>query len=289
MRGEWEEWEGWGVGGVGGVGSADLAQFCRICMFLEFEIKNGFSGQMYPPPPSQPNLVLNQTTIGMKCAHCPASPVFWDGHGSMVCEEHKAYVDLSMPQLGPRFEALYAAASSLIGVQSDVDGSQSKKECGLCLEEICIGAQFVTCGNGHVACKECTSSYVEKTLLPVRTVWLDNIKCCVDSDCIGVFDGKAVSGCLAEETIMSLEKSQMDVSYLLAGKLDSGRRELIDNDTKECPACGVIIFKADGCSHVKCRMCCHDFWFTCGHTCKNYPFHEEGCADGFAQNEVSLV
>ncbi|CAM9309140.1 unnamed protein product, partial [Ectocarpus sp. 12 AP-2014] len=40
-----------------------------------------------------------------------ASPQFWDGYGSMVCDDHVNYVDLSGTMLGKRpFEALYDAA-----------------------------------------------------------------------------------------------------------------------------------------------------------------------------------
>lgn len=222
----------------------------------------------------------------MKCAHCQASPKFWDGYGSMVCDDHVNYVDLSGTMLGKRpFEALYDAALCFDLTAEDV----GKKECGLCCEEIGVGVEFGTCGEGHVACKECMSNYVEKTLMPVRTVWLDTVPCCVDSDCNAFFKGHDVSACLSEETIAQLEKTQMDVSHLLAGDADPSSKELLDKDTKACPECGIPIYKTGGCDHTCCKMCGHDFWWSCNDTCKNYPWHAAGCSAGYAVAEVSLV
>lgn len=119
----------------------------------------------------------------------------------MVCEKHTNYVDLSHPVLGKRpLDTPYDAA--VICFDLTEEGSdESNRECGLCCEEISIGEKFTTCAQGHVACEECISNYVEKTLMPVRTVWLDTVQCCVDSDVGAFFKGQHVSACLSEETI----------------------------------------------------------------------------------------
>lgn len=180
------------------------------------------------------NMDAFPTPIKITCAHCQASPKFWDGYGSMVCDDH---VDLSGTMLGKRpFEALYDAALICFDLAAeDVGEDVGKKECGLCCEEIGVGVEFGTCDQGHVACTECVSNYVEKTLMPVRTVWLDTVPCCVDADCSAFFKGHDVSACLSEETIAQLEKTQMDVSHLFAGDVDPSSKELLDKDTKGVP------------------------------------------------------
>ncbi|CAM9099093.1 unnamed protein product [Ectocarpus sp. 12 AP-2014] len=192
--------------------------------------------------------------------------------------------------LGRRsFQALYDAALICFDLCEEDVRAESSRECGLCSEAIGVGAEFGTCGHGHVACKHCVSKYVEKTLMPVRTVWVDTVPCCVDSDCSAFFTGQDVSACLSGETIKQLETIQMDVSHLLAGDIDPSSKKLLDKDTKACPACGIPIFKTEGCDHICCRMCGHDFWWSCSDTCKNYPWHSNGCSAAYALAEVSLV
>jgi len=94
-------------------------------------------------------------------------------------------------------EALYDAALTLEDVVV-------KPECGLCCEEIGFGEEFSCCGHGHIVCKKCLLNYVKKTLVPVHIVWLDNVRCCVDSDCREFYKRKELSACLSQ----ILEKSK---------------------------------------------------------------------------------
>lgn len=103
-----------------------------------------------------------------------------------------------------------------------------------------VGVEFGTCAEGYVAFKECMANHVEKTLVPVRTVWLGTVPCCFDADRSAFFKGQEVSACLGEETIAQLGKTQMDVSHLLAGDVDPSSKELLDKDTKRARSAGFL-------------------------------------------------
>lgn len=226
---------------------------------------------------------MDAFSFKMECAHCPASPEYWKEDGSMVCGKHKKNVDfVDLSVLGKRGHD-DADVVDLSGILSLCDAGKklSKQECGLCGEEISRRAAFTTCGRGHVACQKCVAQYVEKTLMPVRTVWIDTIPCCADSDCFGFYKGKDVSACLSTETVAALEKRQMDASYLVAGGVDPSSQAFLDENTKKCPRCGIPICKEGGCDHTTCAMCGREFWWTCHATC-SYPRHGSGCSQGYA-------
>ena len=86
-------------------------------------------------------------------------------------------------------EALYDAALTCFDIEPI-------RKCGLCCEEIHVGVEFSMCSQGHVACKECLSNYVKRTVMPVLTVWIDAVPCCVDKDCCAFYKGSGVSACL---------------------------------------------------------------------------------------------
>lgn len=226
---------------------------------------------------------MDAFSIKMGFAHCPASPKYWKEDGSMVCGKHKNVdvVDLSSV-LGKRGrEAVVVDLSGIVSLCDAGKKLSSKQECGLCGEEIGGRAASATCGQGHVVCRGCVAQYVEKTLMPMRTVWIDTIPCCVDSDCLDFYEGKDVSACLSTKTIRTLEKRQMDVSYLVAGGVDPSSQTFLDKKNKKCPGCGIPICKAGGCDHTTCKMCRHEFWWTCNETC-SYPWHGSGCSRGYA-------
>lgn len=230
----------------------------------------------------------------MECAYCPALPAYWKDDGSMVCGEHTNvdFVDLSVfgkRDLDPDLVSVHgkrgheADVVDLSGIISLCDAGKklSKQECGLCGEAIRRRAAFATCGQGHVVCKGCVVQYVEKTLMSRGTVWIDTIQCCVDSDCLDFFKGKDVSACLSKKTKDALAKRQMDASYLVAGGVDPSSQKYLDKNSKACPGCGIPISKAGGCDHTTCKMCRHEFWWTCHETC-SYPWHGPGCSRGYA-------
>ena len=162
-----------------------------------------------------------------------------------------------------------------------------QRECMICMSKFRVAG--VTCGSGdHHTCKSCTVGYITKTLSSKGTVYFDRVPC-VQPSCWSLISAKEAEGVLTKKKLAEMEKKQWDLAYLLGGEVDPSSQALLNDKTKPCPNCKSPIEKALGCDHMNCTICSHDFWWTCGGvggTCKNYPFHEEGCSQGYAAAPV---
>lgn len=60
---------------------------------------------------------------------------------------------------------------------------------------------------------------------------------------------------------------------------------------KQCPKCRTTIEKSEGCNHMTCHVCGHDFWWLCGEEYKNGSHFSllNGCSANGSGNKDFLV
>lgn len=156
-----------------------------------------------------------------------------------------------------------------------------QKECMICMSKFRVAG--VTCGSGdHHSCKGCTRDYITKTLASKGTVYFDRVAC-MDPSCWSTISAKDAKGSLTKKVLADFERKEWDMSYLIGGDRDPSSQTLLDKDSRNCPNCGIPISRISGCSHMTCT-CGHEFWYDC--KCTNYPFHEEGCSEGYTAARV---
>ena len=154
-----------------------------------------------------------------------------------------------------------------------------QRECMICMSKFRVAG--VTCGSGdHHSCKGCTRDYITKTLASKGTVYFDRVAC-MDLNCWSTISAKDAEGVLPKKKLAEMEKKQFDLAYLLAGEVDPSSQIVLDKNTKPCPNCKVPIEHGGACDHMTCVICSHEFWYSCSDTCK-YPFHADGCSQGYA-------
>ncbi|CAM9478401.1 unnamed protein product [Ectocarpus sp. 12 AP-2014] len=129
------------------------------------------------------------------------------------------------------------------------------------------------CAFGHALCAECTTQYVEKTLLPWGIVWWDRIRC-VDPECDAHMVGLSVQLCLGSDLRSHIDAAQLEVVPNIgpearrererAARTAEDRASLatVANTTKRCPNCGVATEKNGGCKHITCT-CRHGYCWNC--------------------------
>ncbi|CBN76543.1 conserved unknown protein [Ectocarpus siliculosus] len=143
------------------------------------------------------------------------------------------------------------------------------------------------CASGHALCAECTTQYVEKTLLPWGIVWWDRIKC-VDPECDAHMVGLSVQGCLGSDLRSHIDAAQLEVVPNIGPEARRERERAartaedresaatVATTTKPCPNCGVATEKNGGCKHITCT-CSHEYCWDCrmawksGHRCACAP------------------
>lgn len=248
------------------------------------------------------------------CSFCGAAPVSTNHMDQPTCFRHTQSFDLTGD--GNSSSGTKRSIHDLDGYLSDdgfvvspleevddfavphlegVKGKGKKKARGPVVKQrecmICMGkfrTAGVTCGAGtHATCKSCTKNYITKTLGSKGTVYFDRIPC-VESGCWSLIPAKEAEGVLTKKKLAEMEKMEWDTVYNIAGEVDPSSQAMLDKNTKLCPNCKVPIEKNSGCDHLSCR-CGHDFWWTCGGiggTCTNYPFHGEGCSQGYTAAPV---
>lgn len=165
--------------------------------------------------------------------------------------------------------------------KAKVGVTQKQKECMICMSKFRVSG--VTCEAGqHHSCKGCTRDYITKTLASKGTVYFDRVAC-MDLNCWSTISAKDAKGVLTKKVLSDFERKEWDMAYLIGGDRDPSSQTLLDKDSRNCPNCNIPITKTQGCSHVVC-LCQHEFWYDC--KCTNYPFHEEGCSQGYAPARV---
>jgi len=229
------------------------------------------------PRPTSSKLTMNPRFSCLFCGTLPES-------GKKVCARHSNYVDMTAESTTPSALQNKRDLEEVddFAVPHLNQGREKKKtrgavrECMICMEK--FRSSGVSCGNRHHSCKTCTKGYIEKTLPERGPVWFDFVPC-MDPECFGFLPSKEVQRMLTKKSIETIEKRQMDLSYLLAGEVDPSSQKVMSDKTRPCPNCKVPIEKYAGCSKMKCAQCGHVFWYDCN--CTNFPFHEEGCSESY--------
>ncbi len=231
------------------------------------------------------------------CFFCGSSPDSINDMGIKTCFRHKNSFDLTTGG-GGSVNSTTGTKRSIHDIEHvdnfavpHIEGVKGKKkargpvvkqrECIICMGK--FRTSGVTCGSGdHHSCKSCTRDYITKTLGSRGTVYFDRVPC-VQPDCWSLIPAKEAKGVLTKKVLADFEKKEWDMSYLIGGDRDPSSQTLLDKDSRECPNCGIPITKTQGCSHMVC-VCQHEFWYDC--KCANYPFHEDGCSQGYPQARV---
>jgi len=80
------------------------------------------------------------------------------------------------------------------------------------------------CPVGHALCADCTTKYVEKTLLPHGVVWWDRIRC-VDPECTAEYmEGGSVRRCISRRLVDIIESAQLEVVSMIDAEGRRGSR-----------------------------------------------------------------
>lgn len=136
------------------------------------------------------------------------------------------------------------------------------------------------CPLGHSLCAECTTQYVEKTL--VGTVWWDRIKCVIP-ECAEYLQGMSVQRGINNDLLTSIDAAQLRVvpsigpeakrerecaaemmAVMARSDEDRASGATVANTTKACPNCNAPSVLEKGCKHVGCDECKHEYCFECG-------------------------
>ena len=64
-------------------------------------------------------------------------------------------------------------------------------------------------------------------------------------------------------TYIGMEKHKMTVAGEITGANDLASEIWLRANTKNCPKCKVKIQKNDGCNHMTCKHCTHEFCWIC--------------------------
>lgn len=135
-----------------------------------------------------------------------------------------------------------------------------------------------SCAAGHALCADCTSQYVEKTLLPQGIVWWDTIKC-VDPGCTEHMLGISVQRCIRQDLVERVDAAQLELAPTLGPEArrereraaEAERERAVRRDeeavtrlgAKPCPSCGINTMKTGGCDHMTCKICRHEYYWNC--------------------------
>ncbi|CAM9197318.1 unnamed protein product, partial [Ectocarpus sp. 12 AP-2014] len=188
--------------------------------------------------------------------------------------------------LGSRINTVLPRTSSVVSVwpagktagAPTSETSSSGTECvlfhELCENMVTDSRSGSRCTSGHALCADCTTQYVEKTLLPRGTVWWDRIRC-VDPDCDAHMVGLSVQRCLGSDLGSRIDAAQLDVVPMIGPEArrereraartteDRASATTVAITTKPCPNCEVATEKNRGCKHMVCSMCNHEYCWIC--------------------------
>lgn len=130
------------------------------------------------------------------------------------------------------------------------------------------------CALGHALCADCTSRYVEITLLPEGTVWWDTIRC-VDPECTQFMRGMSVKRSISRELLTRIDSVQLEVVPTIGpgatldrecatqGAENLASEALVSSYTKPCPNCSIDSYLWKGCKHVTCSRCGYSYCWIC--------------------------
>lgn len=130
------------------------------------------------------------------------------------------------------------------------------------------------CALGHALCADCTSRYVEITLLPEGTVWWDTIRC-ADPECTQYMRGMSVQRGISHGLLARVDAVQLNVVPTIGqdaklerecaaqGADDLASEALVASYTKPCPNCSVDTDLYKGCKHLTCSRCSYQYCWVC--------------------------
>ena len=105
---------------------------------------------------------------------------------------------------------------------------------------------MVDCGNGHMWCFSCAKAPHEPCTCKEWNVWFGHVKLLTGRDITQLLDGL--------EQKCGKRGSSTDIADQL----------WLAANTKPCPKCKTPISKGDGCHHMTCRVCTHEWCWLCG-------------------------
>ena len=108
---------------------------------------------------------------------------------------------------------------------------------------------MVDCGDGHIWCWSCFKTPHEPCTCDMWDVWFSHVK---------LLTGRDVKKVVTQDFSGDGTKSQNSTSSDIADEL------WLAANTKPCPQCKTPISKGDGCHHMTCRVCKHEWCWLCG-------------------------
>ncbi|CAM9980184.1 unnamed protein product [Ectocarpus sp. 4 AP-2014] len=228
----------------------------------------GFSSGREPPP----HMFRASSVFGPSSEKASSPPT---SAGAAVARGFGSRINTVLPRASSVVSA-WPAGKTAGAPMSET--SSSGTECvlfhELCENMITDSRSGSRCTSGHALCADCTTQYVEKTLLPRGTVWWDRIRC-VDPDCDVHMVGLSVQRCLGSDLRSRIDAAQLDVVPMIGPEArrereraartpeDRASATTVATTTKPCPNCEVATEKNRGCKHMVCSMCNHEYCWIC--------------------------
>lgn len=131
--------------------------------------------------------------------------------------------------------------------------------CMICNEDTKLKTgDVVHCTDGcSFYCRDCTRKWVDTELNEGKHVIIPEMKCAGGHPLVVGL----VYNTLVKKTKEEVNKREEDVSRLVGGARERVTEEWMIAHTKNCPNCTVPIEKNEGCNHMTCKHCRHEFFW----------------------------
>lgn len=207
-------------------------------------------------------------------------PLFTENHFNAV----RPKVRSGTPSKGQRLDAsAQRPAKSPLSMnrvkQSAVEAPEKKSlfECGCCFVEDIPISEGVSCGNGHLFCRDCLKNYVNSILFGVGKAELF----CLGPDCEALFSVVKLDF-IDQKSMQSLEERQR--KEMLATAFGEIKDERLHN----CPSCNFTCLVPASAQHFVCFQCKKEFCLYCGVDWKKHMDYGYICDDVEGDNESKI-
>uniref|UniRef100_A0A7S2MBV3 RING-type domain-containing protein n=1 Tax=Octactis speculum TaxID=3111310 RepID=A0A7S2MBV3_9STRA len=132
--------------------------------------------------------------------------------------------------------------------------ARRKKRCGICLEQRVIGAFAVaSCCPAHGFCRPCMREYLRGLIEDGRTVIT-----CAFPLCSVELPPMEIKRLAGQQSFQKLQEQRHGQQAEYLARLGTGEENesftaWCWNNARACPGCHVIIYRYEGCDHMKCR------------------------------------